>query len=494
MKCSMHAGKAYSVKHNERDFDKEKWNNDGHIDYSRSELNQTYLSQPLYEFFDEQFGDALVEYNDRSREKHPERLIGFSSAQDYDKCPLEERRQRAVKAYYREQKNKVQEVIIQLGNHEDYISLVEKVGQERADQIHTDYLKEAFERWKKENSSLVPFCAVSHFDETRDGTPHIHIDFIPIAESNRGLSRKVSMDGALNQIGFKRKKQHKYAETPYKQWLCAYRASQEQAAQQFVDRNELGLTIERSEPTKSRHEQPQDYKLRQAEQKRKDVEKKTEELQERETHLQQQALEYEFEPKGKFERESHYNARRELHEVKVGLKHVEKTQALRERLIASERKKFEKYKNQEEQKLSEKAEQLFLIEENLDEEIETRAEIIAWKIAKEKQKESEEEAEKLLANNEYLDKRVKTLETELSLERSERYEYITSKPTSESLLNNRIDDKWHLYKDKLRGDYVIFSSFRGDLLGSIEARLDNADDFQNYDNIDPPQLHRSRGR
>ena len=27
MKCSMHAGKAYSVKHNERDFDKEKWNN-----------------------------------------------------------------------------------------------------------------------------------------------------------------------------------------------------------------------------------------------------------------------------------------------------------------------------------------------------------------------------------------------------------------------------------------------------------------------------------
>ena len=134
-----------------------------------------------------------------------------------------------------------------------------------------------------------------------------------------------------------------------------------------------------------------------------------------------------------------------------------------------------------------------MIEENLDEEIETRAEIIAWKIAKKKQQESEEEAEKLLANNEYLDKRVKTLETELSLERSERYEYITSKPTSESLLSSHNDDKWHLYRDNLRGDYVIFSSFR-DLLGSIEARLDNADDFQNYDNIDPPQLHRSRGR
>ena len=99
MKCSMHTGKKYSLDHNLRTYDKEKWNNDGHIDYSRSELNQTFVSQPLYKFFDEQFGDALVEYNDKSREKHPERLIGFSSAKDYDDCPPEERRQRAVKAY-----------------------------------------------------------------------------------------------------------------------------------------------------------------------------------------------------------------------------------------------------------------------------------------------------------------------------------------------------------------------------------------------------------
>lgn len=279
MKCSMHTGKKYSLDHNLRTFDKEKWNNDGHIDYSRSELNQTFVSQPLYKFFDEQFGDALVEYNEKSREKHPERLIGFSSAKDYDDCPPEERRQRAVKAYYQEQKKKVQEVIIQLGNHEDYCSLVADVGQEHADRLHAGYLKEAFDRWKEENPSLVPFCAVTHFDETRDGSPHLHIDYIPIAENSRGLSRKVSMDGALKQIGYERKKQHKYAETPYKQWLRTYRASQEQAAQEYVNRYDYGLSIEPSEPSKSGHEQPQDYKLRQAEQKRKGIEQEIEPLQ-----------------------------------------------------------------------------------------------------------------------------------------------------------------------------------------------------------------------
>lgn len=279
MKCSMHTGKKYSLDHNLRTYDKEKWNNDGHIDYSRSELNQTFVSQPLYKFFDEQFGDALVEYNDKSREKHPERLIGFSSAKDYDDCPPEERRQRAVKAYYQEQKKKVQEVIIQLGNHEDYCALVADVGQEHADRLHADYLKEAFDRWKEENPSLAPFCAVTHFDETKDGSPHLHVDYIPIAESTRGLSRKVSMDGALKQIGYERKKQHKYSETPYKQWLRTYRALQEQAAQEFVNRYDYGLSIEPSEPSKAEHEQPQDFKLRQAEQKRKEVEQEIKPLQ-----------------------------------------------------------------------------------------------------------------------------------------------------------------------------------------------------------------------
>lgn len=272
MKCSMHTGKTYSIKHNERDYDKDKWNNDGHIDYSRSELNQTYISQPLYDFFDEQFGAALIEYNERSRAKHPERLIGFSSAQDYDECPAEEKRQRAVKAYYQEQKGKVQEVIIQLGSHEDYCALVADVGQDNADSFHANYLTAAYERWRQENPTLVPFCAVSHLDEVKDGTPHLHIDYLPIADSSKGLTRKVSMDGALKQLGYKRDKQHKYAETPYRQWLRSYRASQEQAAQEFADLYDYGLEIEPSEPSKAKHEQPQDYKLRQAEQQRKQVE------------------------------------------------------------------------------------------------------------------------------------------------------------------------------------------------------------------------------
>lgn len=276
MKCSLHTGKKYSLDHNLRTYDKNKWNNDGHIDYSRTHLNAVLVNKSLEQFFDEQFGDALVEYNEHNREKHPERLIGFESAADYDDCPPDQRRQRAVKAYCKEQKGKVQEVIIQLGNHDDYVELAAAYGQERADQIHAAYLTEVFERWKEKNPSLVPFCATIHFDEARDGSPHLHIDYLPIAESSRGLTRKVSMDGALKNMGFERKKQHKFAETPYKVWLRSFRTLQEQAAQEFVDRYALGFTIEPSEPSKSGHEQPQDYKLRQAEQQRKQLEQATE--------------------------------------------------------------------------------------------------------------------------------------------------------------------------------------------------------------------------
>lgn len=299
MKCSFHIGKKFSIKHNTRSFNKEEWNRDEHIDYNRTHLNEIYINERLPDFFGREFGNALVEYNKKNISKHPDRLIGFSSAQEYNGCSEVERKNRAVAAYYHKHKDKIQEAIIQIGNHDDYMALVKAVGQETADKIHKDYLTRAFAVWREQNPSFAVFHASAHLDEIKDGTPHLHIDFIPIAESERGLSRKVSMDGALKNMGYERVKGHKYAETPYKLWLSTFRAHQEGKAQEFIEsRTELknlGLTVEPSEPSKASHTEPPDYKLRNlrnAEKRLKEINSEIAESEKKLSNIKKETLEY----------------------------------------------------------------------------------------------------------------------------------------------------------------------------------------------------------
>lgn len=262
MKCTMHLGDKNSRAHNVRKFDKEKWNKDGHINPDRAHLNSVLVDTDYLKSIDENFGDALVDFNEKNYQKHPDRLIGFKNRSAYEKCSDKERRSKAVKAYAREHKKDVQEAIIQLGDHGEYEEMVKIHGEKNADEMYKLYLTEAFEKWKADNPSLKVFCAAVHMDEVKDGTPHLHIDFLPIAESEKGLKTKVSMDGALDKLGFERKKGHKYAETPYKLWLKDRRAGFEKFAQSFVNEHKLGIVIIPSEPSKAGHEEPQDYKAR----------------------------------------------------------------------------------------------------------------------------------------------------------------------------------------------------------------------------------------
>ena len=263
-KCSMHCGGKYSIEHNLRQYDETKWNLDNHISSDRRFLNVTLANIELRTFIDEQFGDALVVANEKNRKRHPDRLIGFKDKYDYDSCPIEERRERAVNAYYREQRKNVQEMIVQLGDHKNYLEMVEIHGRTKADRIYSDYLQQAYNEFVTKNPSLKVFCATVHMDEIRDGTPHLHIDYLPVAESSRGMTRKVSMDGALKQLGFEREKEQKYAETPYKQWLRSRREGFEDFAQQYCNDNKLDIVILPSEKSVAKHEEPQLYKARQS--------------------------------------------------------------------------------------------------------------------------------------------------------------------------------------------------------------------------------------
>ena len=239
----MHLGKKYNIRHNTRDFDSDKWNKDGHIDQTRSCLNKTLVNTPLRDFFDETFGKAISDFNEKNKSKHPERCT-------------------TVSEYFQEQKSKVQETILQMGDHDTYQALVKSVGQSKADNFYQYALKKVIEKWQKENPSLKVFGAYIHMDEIKDGTPHAHIDFLPIAVSDRGLTTKVSLDGALKEIGFARSKEDKYNSTPYKRWLADRRKSFEQFFQEIAN-EQLGkgvITILPSEPATVPHQDPWEHR------------------------------------------------------------------------------------------------------------------------------------------------------------------------------------------------------------------------------------------
>ena len=215
-KASMHIGKKWSASHNRRTYDKGKWNLDGHIAPELSHLNVTLCDEDYKTWFHRTFDAAIDEFNAKNAGKHNDRLI------DKEK-------------YCAEQFGKVQECIIQLGDHGTYVEMEDAIGRTAANELHIHFLTEAFRQWQKDNPAFRVFSAIIHMDEIRDGTPHLHLDFMPVAQSKRGLGVKVSMDGALKENGFERKKGHKYAETPYKLWLGVQRERIEALAAEYVN-------------------------------------------------------------------------------------------------------------------------------------------------------------------------------------------------------------------------------------------------------------------
>lgn len=239
-KASMHNGKKYNLRHNTRDFDHGKWNKDGHINESRSCLNEVLVNVNLRDFFEDTFAKAIDEYNEKNKSKHA------------DRCTT-------VSKYFSEQKNKAQETILQFGNAETYKAIVEQFGQSKADDFYKKALKKAYEKWQEDNPSFMVFGAYIHLDEK---TPHLHLDFLPVAETTRGLTTKVSLDGALKQIGFARSKEDKYDKTPYKRWLADRRKGYEDFWQETADEL-LGKDIVKilpSEPTTAPHRETWEHR------------------------------------------------------------------------------------------------------------------------------------------------------------------------------------------------------------------------------------------
>lgn len=232
-KTSMHCGKKINKHHNHRTYDETRWNKDKHIDKARTHLN-IYADGDgnLKNFFDKRFGDALLKFNEKNYKKHPERVIGMSQRQiTIERKKLEQelgegnpkiekklekiKREKAVTAYFKEHKKDAQEVIIQMSDAENFTNLIKEKGFDKAIEIHKEFLNRALSDWKENNPNFEIFDWAIHFDES---TPHLHLDFVPIIESDKGLTTKISLEGALKEKGLIREKNQAYSETPYKRW------------------------------------------------------------------------------------------------------------------------------------------------------------------------------------------------------------------------------------------------------------------------------------
>ena len=138
--------------------------------------NITYKKQNIREFYSELFGEALAEYNSRMK-----------------------RRDRIIPDYYEhirkgKQEKTFEEIVVQFGDINDCA-----VGSENGE-LAKQMLDEYMRGFETRNPNLKVFNAVMHLDEA---TPHLHIDFVPITHTgSRGLSTRVSMSGALREMGF----------------------------------------------------------------------------------------------------------------------------------------------------------------------------------------------------------------------------------------------------------------------------------------------------
>lgn len=168
MKYSMSVTKGMgNQKHNLR----EQYKHPQNVDFERTKDNIVLRNTDMREAYHQIFDKAVADYNARQK-----------------------RSDRKIKDYYSKIANSKKEklfheLVIQIGN------FYEHPGNEQTNQIYKEFLKTFEER----NPQMKVVGAYIHNDES---TPHMHIDYIPIAKYSRGQSLRVANNRAIEQMGY----------------------------------------------------------------------------------------------------------------------------------------------------------------------------------------------------------------------------------------------------------------------------------------------------
>ena len=201
---TFHLGTTLSQAHNVRD--PKVTSKEPHIDPNGS--HETLIHEDVESAYKRLFDDALAEYNEK--QKKPCRRIA-----DYYEHIKGSKEHHAV-----------YEAIIGFYGKDEY-------GKESTSAIErtecTRMLKEYLKQFQAENPQLHVIGAYLHADE-EGKYPHMHLDFIPVAQGNKnGLSKKVSLKGALQQQ-FK-STNFKYSATAQEAWCDIQRKNLQELAQ-----------------------------------------------------------------------------------------------------------------------------------------------------------------------------------------------------------------------------------------------------------------------
>lgn len=347
-----HVGHSISEDHNLRD--EKKTSKDGHIDPSKTPLNETIYYESIKDAYHTLFDDSVAEYN--AKQTRADRCID-----DYYQ-----------KIAQSKQKHPAYEMIIGVYNKTDKGKVIE-AEREFSDEVGKEIMKEFVAGWANRNPNLHMTGAHYHADE--DGQPHIHIDFIPVIDNcARGMRRQTAFDKALQRQGFKKKEavyelnedgsqkldennkpiQKQAWSTPQMQW----EASENKALEDLCLAR--GLTVEHPDRDAGgrRHEHTDDYKqskdeLRELqEQIAKEQEAQRQEAERHAKHLQELREQHDKEIKEKKEKEEKEAAeRREAEKKKIDEIKQQQQEAAEQAAQEAERREAETMRQIEADKL-----------------------------------------------------------------------------------------------------------------------------------------------
>ena len=162
---SVHCGSSLSMEHNRRDSSRTA--QDGHIDHSRSNQNVILCdTADLRADYAEIFGDSIAAYNAKQR-----------------------RSDRKITDYYTDIKNSSQK-------HLAYETIVQIGSRTAAPAEAAAALLRYADGWAQRNPQLVLVGAYLHMDEA---TPHLHMDWVPVAHCTRGMEWQNGLNAAMEQ-------------------------------------------------------------------------------------------------------------------------------------------------------------------------------------------------------------------------------------------------------------------------------------------------------
>lgn len=168
---SFSTGAKGNFNHNRRTLSKVPEN----VDPTRTAFNKILIDKDIRQVYKEVFGEALAEYNaNQVAKKHPER-----QKKDYYSSICHDKKTEPFR-----------EAVVQIGNKDKQIPRWES----------NEILQKFLKKFQENNPQLVVVGAYIHNDEA---TPHMHIDYVPVATYSKGLKKRVSNDKALNQMGYK---------------------------------------------------------------------------------------------------------------------------------------------------------------------------------------------------------------------------------------------------------------------------------------------------